>query len=78
MGDRNLLSNNKLLPENNYYCRELHRDRDLKSCQSIDSDKNNLMRKFDFLLKGGFQVLIFFILLEVGYLIKIVVYFVYK
>ena len=29
-------------------------------CQLIDSDKSNLLRKVDFLLKSGFQVIAFF------------------
>ena len=54
-------------------------DRDLKSYQVIASDKsNNLLRRLDFLLKSGFQVIAFFILLEVGYLVITVVNFVYK
>ena len=32
-----------------------HRDRDLKNCQVIQSDKSNLLRKVDFLLKRCFQ-----------------------
>ena len=47
-------------------------DRDLKT-----SDKSKLLRKVDFLKKSGFQVVAFFILSEVGYLL-IVVNFVYK
>ena len=42
---------------------------DLKSCQVIANDKSNLLRKNDFLLESGFQVVVFFILLELGYLI---------
>ena len=42
------------------------------------SDKSNLLRKVDFLLTSVFQVLAFFIPLEVGYLVLIVVDFVYK
>ena len=42
--------------------------RDLKSCQLIASDKSNLLRKVDFLLESRFQVIAFFISLEVGYL----------
>ena len=53
-------------------------DRDLKSCQEIASDISNLLKKVHFLLKSGFQVTAFFILLEVGYLATIVVNFVYK
>ena len=41
-------------------------------------DKSNFLRKDDFLLKSGFQVIAFFIPLEVGYLVIIVVNFVYK
>ena len=48
-------------------------DRDLKSCQLIASDKSNLLRKVHFLLNTGFQVIVFFILLEVGHLATIVV-----
>ena len=33
-------------------------DRDLESCQVIAFDKSNLLRKVDFLLKSGFQVII--------------------
>ena len=56
----------------------LNVDRDLKSCQVVASDKSNLLRKVDFLLKSGFQVIEFFILLGVGYLVIIDVNFVYK
>ena len=48
---------------------------DLKSCQVIVSDKSNLQRKVDFLLKSEKG---FFILLEGGYLVIIVVNIVYK
>ena len=51
---------------------------DLKICQVLASDKSNLVRKVDFFLKNGFQVIAFSILLEVGYLVIIVVNFVYK
>ena len=54
------------------------RDRDLKSCQLITFDNSDLLTKVHFLLKSGFQVIIFFILLEVGYFVTIVVSFVYK
>ena len=54
------------------------RDRDLKSCQLITFDNSHLLTKVHFLLKSGFQVIIFFILLEVGYFVTIVVSFVYK
>ena len=57
---------------------QIRRDRDLKICQVIASDKSNLLRTADFLLKCGFQVKAFFILSEVGYLVIIVVNFVYK
>ena len=40
--------------------------------------KSNLLGKADFLLKSGLQVIAFFIPLEVGYRIIIVVNFVYK
>ena len=50
----------------------------MKSCQVIASDKSNLLRKVDFLLKIGFQVIAFFLSLEVQYLAIIVVNFVYK
>ena len=68
-------------------------DRDLKSRQVIAPDKSNLLRKVAFLLKSGFQVIAFFIplevpclehgtimvpCLEVGYLLIIVENFVYK
>ena len=53
-------------------------DADLKSCQVIASDKSNLLEKIDFLLKSGFQVIAFFILLEVGCLAIIVINFTYK
>ena len=53
-------------------------DRDLKSCQLITFDNSHLLTKVHFLLKSGFQVIIFFILLEVGYFVTIVVSFVYK
>ena len=35
----------------------------------IASDKCNLLRKVHFVLKSGFQVIAFLILLEVGYLV---------
>ena len=54
------------------------RDRDLKSCQLITFDNSHLLTKVHFLLKSGFQVIIVFILLEVGYFVTIVVSFVYK
>ena len=44
----------------------------------IVSDKSNLLRKAYFLLKNGFQVIAFFILLELGYLVTTNVKFVYK
>ena len=50
----------------------------MKSCQVIASYKSILLRKVDFLLKSGFQVVAFFIPLEVWYLVIIVVNFVYK
>ena len=50
----------------------------MKSCQVTDSDKSNSLTKVEFLLKSGFQVIAFFIPLEVGYLVIIVVKFVYK
>ena len=46
---------------------------DLKSYQLITSDKSSLLRKNLFPLKSSFQVMAFFILLEAGYLVKIVV-----
>ena len=49
-----------------------------KSCHVEASDKITLMREVHFLLKSGFQVITFTILLEVGYLIKIVGNFIYK
>ena len=49
----------------------------LKSCQSIASDKSNLLGRVYFLLKSGFPVKGFFILLKVEYLVAIV-NFVYK
>ena len=52
-------------------------DMDLKSCQVIASDKSNLQRQVDFFLKNSFQVNIF-VLLDVGYLVTIVVNFMYK
>ena len=51
---------------------------DLKSCQLIASHKSNLLRKVHFLLKSVFKVIAFFIIFEVGYLVIIVVNFVYK
>ena len=55
------------------------RDRDLKSCQHIASNKSNLLKKVLFLLKSGFQVISqIFILLEVGHRVTIVVNFSYK
>ena len=42
------------------------------------SEKSNLLRKVDFLLKSVFQDIVFFIRLEVGYLVIIFVNFVYK
>ena len=52
------------------------RDRDLKSCQSTDFGKSNLLRIFQILLKSVFQVIALFILLESGYLVAIIVNFV--
>ena len=48
-------------------------DRDLESCQLIASDKSKSLTTVDFLLKSGFQVLIFFIILEVRHLVIIAV-----
>ena len=53
-------------------------DKNWKSCQVMVSDKANLLLKVDFPPKSDFQVIAFFILLEVGYLVIIVVDFVYK
>ena len=50
----------------------------LKVLQLIASDKSNLLRKVHFFLKRVFQVIAFFVILKVGYLIKIVMKFVYK
>ena len=50
----------------------------LKVLQLIASDKSNLLRKVHFLLKSVFQVIGFFVILKVGYLVKIVIRFVYK
>ena len=50
-------------------------NRDLKSSQVIVSDKSNLARKVDFLLKSSFQIMTIFIPLKVGYLVIIVVNF---
>ena len=61
-----------------YSSHQSHSDKDLKSCQVIGSNKSNLLRKVDFLLKSSFQVIAFFISLEVGYLVKIVLNFVCK
>ena len=49
-----------------------------ESCQVIASNKSDLLRKVDFFLKNGFQVIAFSILLEVGHLAIIVVNFVDK
>ena len=38
------------------------------SCTLIASDKSNLLKKVHFFLKSGFQVIVFYILLEIGYL----------
>ena len=51
---------------------------DLKSCQLIAFDKSNVQRIAHFLPKSDFHVVAIFILLEVGYLVTIVMYFVYK
>ena len=40
-------------------------DKDLKSCQLIAAGKFNLLRKIHFLLKSSFQVIAFFIFLEI-------------
>ena len=45
---------------------------------SIASNKSDLLSKLDFFLKSGFQVIMFFIVLEVGYHVTIVVSFIYK
>ena len=50
----------------------------MKNCRVIASDKSNLLRKVDYLLKSCFPVKAFFIPLEVGYLVRIVVNSVYK
>ena len=50
----------------------------MKSCQVIASNKSNLLRKVDFFPKSGFQVIGFFIPLEVGYLAILDVNFIYK
>ena len=50
----------------------------LKSCEVIASNKSNLLRNVDFLLRSGFQVIAFFIPVEVEYLVIILVNFVYK
>ena len=50
----------------------------MESCPVIASDKSNLLRKADFLLKSAFQVTEFLILLKVRYLAIIVVNFVHK
>ena len=42
------------------------------------SDKSNLLRKVHFLLKSGFPVTVFLILLEVGYFATIGVNFAYN
>ena len=51
---------------------------DLKSCQLIAFDKSNVQRIAHFLPKSDFHVVAIFILLEVGYLVTIVMNFVYK
>ena len=51
---------------------------DLKSCQLIAFDKSNLQRIAHFLPKSDFHIVAIFILLEVGYLVTIVMNFVYK
>ena len=38
------------------------------SCTLIASDKSNLLKKVHFFLKSGFKVIVFYILLEIGYL----------
>ena len=53
------------------------KDRDLKSCQTIASDKSNFLIKAYSFLKIRFQVIAFLILIEVRYLVTIVVNFVY-
>ena len=50
----------------------------MKCCWLMDSDKSNLLWKDHLLLKSGFQVITFFILLEVEYLVTNAVYIVYK
>ena len=50
----------------------------MKSCQVIASDKSNLFKKVGVLLKSGFQVIAFCIILKVAYLVIIVINFVYK
>ena len=46
--------------------------------QLIASDISNLLRKVDFFLKNSFKVIAFFIPLKVGYLVIILINFVYK
>ena len=50
----------------------------LESCQLIASNKSNSSRKADLILKRDFQVITFFIPLEVGYLVIIAASFFYK
>ena len=50
---------------------------EFESCQLIASDKSNLLRKVLFLLKSGFQVMAFFFLSEVGYIVTIVFHLVF-
>ena len=49
-----------------------------KICRLIAYDKTNLMTKVYVPPKSGIQVISFFILLEVGYIVTIVVNLVYK
>ena len=47
----------------------------MKICQVIASDNSNLLRKVDFPLKSVFQIIAFFFLLELGYLVIMFVNF---
>ena len=60
------------------YVYQSRSDRDLKSCQVIASEKSKLLRKVDFLRKSGFQVIAFFVPVDIKYLVMFVVNFVYK
>ena len=60
------------------YLKPLGQEFEKLSINSFRVNKSNLLIKIHFLLKSGSQVIVFLILLKVGYLVTIVVNLVYK